>query len=385
VDEDKARTVPDVATVLGPMFEATRMPAFVLCVTGEIVAANGAALRKYGYSEAEFQSMRIHDLVVDGRDISAELTAYVRDASVMLTRRPHRTKAGATISVLPSVFPIVAGGETFLVSLLQDVTSLDVAEEDAKKARLSAASLEAEAATLQARANALRTELLAESRLATIGRLSAGIAHEVNNPATLVMLNLGSLKRRLMGGQAQPDQALAMIDDCLLAMERIRDIVSDVKGLAGNRATEKIDLSALAAGVIRLTRLGVHKGASVDADLAPRVFAEVHGSRLSQVVTNLLLNAVEATPESDAHIELRTFRSGDTACIEVSDHGPGVPEHLRERIFEPFFTTRAGSGGTGLGLWLARGIVEEEGGTLAVASRPAGGAVFRVSLPAAEG
>jgi two-component system, cell cycle sensor histidine kinase and response regulator CckA len=113
-------------------------------------------------------------------------------------------------------------------------------------------------------------------------------------------------------------------------------------------------------------------------------------------VTNLLLNAGQAIPDPPGlapasgppggpvgQVVLRTFRDGAFACIEVSDSGPGVPPHLVERIFEPFFTTREEAGGTGLGLWLARGIVEEEGGTIRVSGRPGGGAVFRVSLPAA--
>jgi signal transduction histidine kinase len=102
------------------------------------------------------------------------------------------------------------------------------------------------------------------------------------------------------------------------------------------------------------------------------------------VLLNLVLNAAQAIPEGDAtqhRIEVRTRRAGDRALIEVTDTGPGVPEAIAERIFEPFFTTRSAQGGTGLGLWLSRTIVEEEGGTLTTRNRPEGGAVFTVSLP----
>jgi signal transduction histidine kinase len=185
--------------------------------------------------------------------------------------------------------------------------------------------------------------------------------------------------------------------------------VQDVKGFAVDRPAAPVDLSRLAENVLRMVRLeaGPRGGAErraqveIDAQLEPQVFARVRGSRVSQVLTNLLINAAQASegsPESlhesgeapaapggasAGEIRLRTFREGSAACIEVSDTGPGVPSHLAERIFEPFYTTRAGTGGTGLGLWLARGIVEEEGGTIALSERPGGGAVFRVSLPAA--
>ena len=221
----------------------------------------------------------------------------------------------------------------------------------------------------------------------------------MNNPAALVTINLGILRDRILAGDPRVEESRAMLDDSLEAMARIRDIVGDVKGFAGERVRERVDLSRLAAGVVRMTQLDADKSASVHAMFEPEVFARVRGSRLSQVLINLLLNAAQALPrpielidephvarpagESSPRIDLRTFRAGEQACIEVSDRGPGVPSHLAERIFEPFFTTRAGTGGTGLGLWLARGIVEEEGGTLLLSERPGGGAVFRVSLPAA--
>ena len=236
-------------------------------------------------------------------------------------------------------------------------------------------------------------ELLAADRLATIGRLVAGVAHEVNNPAALVTVNLGVLRRRIASGDTRREDAIAMLDDSLEAMARIRDIILDVKGFTVERSRERIDLSVLAAGVVRMTRLDTVGRASVDSVLEPEVFARVRGSRLSQVLINLVRNAADALPAGTengtdpsmptARILLRTFRAGSQACIEVSDTGPGVPSHLAERIFEPFFTTRSGTGGTGLGLWLARGIVEEEGGTLALSDHPGGGAVFCVCLPAA--
>jgi PAS domain S-box-containing protein len=391
--DDRVAAAARTGVALGELYSAARMPVIVMRRSGEIVAANTPALAKYGYSIEEFTSMRIHDIVMDDRDVSGEIGRAYRADPLELTRRPHRRKDGSVIYVLPSAFICSLkddDGEPLLVSFLQDV---DAAEERERRAH-------AEAAELETRSKALRAELLAADRLATVGRLVAGVAHEVNNPAALVTVNLGILRDRIAAGDGRLDEADAMLGDSLEAMGRIRDIVNDVKGFAGERSRERVDLSRLAAGVVRMTRLETDGGANVDARFEPEVFARVRGSRVSQVLINLLLNAAQAAareapptdatgtdPEASAphipRILLRTFRAGAQACIEVSDRGPGVPAHLAERIFEPFFTTRANSGGTGLGLWLARGIVEEEGGTLALSARPGGGAVFRVSLPAA--
>ena len=377
-----------VEHALGPMFSAARMPILVLRPSGEIITANTAAIAKYGYSREEFATLLIHDLQAAQRDVVGEIALALTDRPVELARRPHRTKDGRVLSVLPSAFRIVVEGEDLLVSFLQDVTSLDAAEERERSAQR-------EASELEVRTKALRAELLAADRLASIGRVAAGIAHEVNNPAALVTINLGMVRDRLKSGHPDVRELLAMLDDSMDAMTRIRDIVQQVRGVATERPTERVDLSRLAANVVRMVQFDAHTHTTIDALFEPGVFARVRSARVSQVLTNLLINAAQATPpeagepvglEADAarpHIVLRTFRAGDSACIEVSDSGPGVPAHLGERIFEPFFTTRAGSGGTGLGLWLARGIVEEEGGTLALSEAAGGGAVFRVSLPAA--
>jgi two-component system C4-dicarboxylate transport sensor histidine kinase DctB len=113
--------------------------------------------------------------------------------------------------------------------------------------------------------------------------------------------------------------------------------------------------------------------------------ARVRGARITQVVLNLVLNAAQAlTPgRAENRISVRTRRAGDRVRLEVADNGPGIDQATAPRIFEPFFTTREAAGGTGLGLWLARSIVDEEGGTLTFHEEPGGGACFVVDLPAA--
>ncbi len=237
----------------------------------------------------------------------------------------------------------------------------------------------------QSEERATRSGLISADRLATIGRLAAGVAHEVNNPAALVTVNLGVLRDRFATGTARTAEVLAMLDESLEGMDRIRDIVRDLKGFARERSRERVDLGELVASAVRMSAHATRGHARVAKSLQDDVWATVRGARIAQVVLNLIINAAQAIPPghgADHRILVRTFKAGEHACIEVSDTGPGVPPELAERIFEPFFTTRESSGGTGLGLWLAREIVTEEGGSIVLDPGSEGGACFLICLAA---
>ncbi len=232
---------------------------------------------------------------------------------------------------------------------------------------------------------AIRSQLVSSDRLAAIGRLAAGVAHEINNPAAFVTVNLGVLRDRFLAGTARTPDVLAMLDESLNGMDRIRDIVRDLKGIARERAIDVVDLAAVAQSAIRMAAHETRGRARVERASEEPAHARVRGARITQVVLNLVLNAAQALPPGRAEnrIVVRTRRVGDRARIEVADNGPGVSAEVAPHVFEPFFTTRERAGGTGLGLWLARGIVEEEGGTLTFHEEPGGGACFVVELPAA--
>jgi len=229
---------------------------------------------------------------------------------------------------------------------------------------------------------AMRSRLVVADRLATLDRLAAGVAHEVNNATAFVTLALPLAKDRI--GQGRSGEALALLDEAVAATGQITEVMRDLGGLARDRPRARVDLGALATAAIRLASCEAEMRASVECVLEDGVGAEARGTRVSQVLLNLILNAAQALPVGDAahqRIEVRVRRSGERALVEVSDTGPGVADAIAERIFEPFFTTRGSLGGTGLGLWLSRNMVEEEGGTLTWRNRAEGGAVFTVSLP----
>jgi PAS domain S-box-containing protein len=234
---------------------------------------------------------------------------------------------------------------------------------------------------------AIRSQLVTTDRLASIGRLAAGVAHEINNPAAFVTVNLGVLRDRFLAGTARTQDVLAMIDESLNGMERIREIVRDLKGFAREKSVDLVDLGAVAQSAIRMAAHETRGRARVERVAEEGAVARVRGARIAQVVLNLVVNAAQAIAAgnpSENRIVVRTLRAGEKVRVEVSDTGAGVDPALADRIFEPFFTTRERTGGTGLGLWLARGIVEEEGGTLAFHNQPDGGACFVVELPAAS-
>ena len=235
---------------------------------------------------------------------------------------------------------------------------------------------------------ALRAKLLRAERLASIGTLAAGVAHEINNPLAYMLLNLGCIESLLSASTQKSwvdlDLHLGMLRE---GMHRVRRIVADLLTFAKiqPRLTESdvhhaldISIEAVAAEITARARLVRRYG---DAPLV-----QADEARLVQVFSNLLLNAVQALSMNDSQrhsIEIVTATTPEGhARIEVQDSGPGVPEHLLERVFDPFFTTKASS--TGLGLPICQHIVQSCGGQISVQNREQGGFVAIVTLPPAK-
>jgi two-component system, NtrC family, sensor histidine kinase HupT/HoxJ len=256
-------------------------------------------------------------------------------------------------------------------------------------------------------------QLIGAAKMASLGRLVAGVAHELNNPISFVYGNIHALSRYrerlgrfLAGAQAAglppPLQALwdelrigriltdldPLLAGTLEGAERVRDLVSDLRRFSSGAQGERtdFDLAHVVQTAVHWVSQGGAKGARRDLNLAldlpPSLRIRGHPGQLHQVVMNLIQNALDAVREVSApRIAVRLTVADGTAILAVQDNGPGVAEPDRPRVFDPFFTTKPVGQGTGLGLSISYGIVTDHGGTLTLEQAPGGGALFRMELP----
>jgi signal transduction histidine kinase/ActR/RegA family two-component response regulator len=234
--------------------------------------------------------------------------------------------------------------------------------------------------------------LVHAERLAALGQLAAGVGHEINNPLTYVVGNLHFIRDELSRSGGSAD-VLRATEEALDGADRIRRVVSDLKVFARDEevhSTGAFDVHEVLRSALKLVAHDVRHRAIVREEFEPVAAAAGDPSRLAQVFVNILLNAAHSFPEEtagspDAVIVVRTFqRERSEVCIEVEDRGAGIPAEVQARLFEPFFTTKAPGAGTGLGLFISRGIVTSVGGRIEVDSEIGRGTLVRVILPARE-
>ncbi len=258
----------------------------------------------------------------------------------------------------------------------------------------------------------MQSRMLRADRMASVGTLAAGLAHEINNPLAYVISNLDFLvaecprirkacaldtdprAHAACGSAAEEDLAARMeeIEETLQetreGVERVRRIVRDLKTFSwdGGEPLGSVDVRRVLESSMNLAQSEIAGRARLAKDLQEVPLVEASESRLGQVFLNLLLNAAQALPDGRAEentIRIAT-RTGDAgqAIIEVRDSGSGIAPEILDRVFEPFFTTKPAGIGTGLGLSICQNIVTGLGGEITVESEPGRYSLFRVSLPA---
>jgi signal transduction histidine kinase len=241
----------------------------------------------------------------------------------------------------------------------------------------------------------LRSRLITSGRLASVGQLAAGIAHEINNPVAYVRANLGSLGSLIesldAGGAMQREHRDELADgreliaESLDGVDRVAAIVRDVKSFshAGAAGLERVEIRPLLESVLRVAGPQLRYGATVETSFGQIPAVRGSAQQLQQVFLNLVMNASQAVDDTGT-IQLSTLAEGGRVVILIEDDGYGIPADQLARVFDPFFTTKPVGEGTGLGLSISYQIVTSHHGELTVESEPGRGTCFRVELPAAN-
>lgn len=359
-------------------------------VDGRVTFLNRAAENLLGRSLEDTQGQplgAVFRLVNEKtREPVADPTRLARERQGIVTLPPHTALVSGDreISVEDSAAPIVdeRGQEIGAVIVLRDVSVARKAQE----------------------------QIALSDRLASLGAIAAGVAHEINNPLTYIVGNVGFLgeelsRLRQITTDGVPAPRLSELRECLAQLDqlaseidegatRVARIVADL-GSFGQQPVEIRNGNVRQAldWALRVSRTAITQHATIRLELQP--VPEVRGDegRLGQVFLNLLLNAAHALRNGDpathelavaTHVEAADEAGGATVVVTVRDTGTGMSEEVRERIFDPFFTTKPIGMGTGLGLSVCHGIVQELGGSIGVTSQLGEGSVFEVRLPAAE-
>ena len=249
----------------------------------------------------------------------------------------------------------------------------------------------------------LQNKAIQNDRVMALGTLAASVAHEINNPLTYVLASGDALAGEIavldkllanLQGPALSDARASLarlregLDSIRSGTSRIAGITRDLRSFSrpDESSLVRVDIRKVVESVLKLVGKEVEARARLVLDLQPTPPVIGNEARLVQVVLNLIVNAYQALPTdapSRNQVHVATRRGGERIVIEVGDSGPGVPAADRERIFEPFHSTKEIGQGTGLGLFVCRNIARGFSGEVEVEDRPGGGALFRVTLPAA--
>jgi two-component system sensor kinase FixL len=342
---------------------------------GVINFANASAATVFGYSLSELIGCQIEMLIP--KRFRDQHLGYRKDFLSHPSSRAMgigrdlfgRRKDGSEFPVEVGLSPMRTTRGVFVLASLIDISARKAAEEDARRRRE-------------------QVELL--SRVSLLGEMTASLAHEINQPLTAIVNNATAAMQYLEQGKLDPEQLQEILTDVVGDGRRAHEIMRNVRSAIkkGSAIRGRINLNDVVKAVTHM----VHPDAAaqfckVEMSLAQNLPAiEGDPTQIQQVLINLVSNAFDAmcdTPPSRRKVEIATNYNGDgTVCVAVRDYGSGIAEPTQERLFEHFFTTK--EKGLGMGLAIARSIVEAHGGSIAAENADGGGARFRFRLPAKE-
>jgi PAS domain S-box-containing protein len=357
--------------------EATTDGILKLDGTGRIVFVNRRFAEMLGYEPREMIGTSVFTFMsAAARAVAADSLQKRRLGEKDAVDSTFRHRDGTDISVNIAGSPLIDEGGQHIgnLAVIRDVT-------ERKK---------------------LHSQLMVSDRMASVGTLAAGVAHEINNPLSAVIANLDyvteSLGRLVAGGDSAParsdvwflEEIKAPLDDARDAAQRVRLIVRDLRMFSRSPNDESrgpVNVKAIMESSLRMAWNEIRHRARLVKNYGAVPDVQANEARLGQVFLNLVVNAAQALQEGRAeHHEIRvsTRLDGVRVVVEVSDTGAGIPPEIIPRIFDAFFTTKAVGVGTGLGLAICQRIVTDMGGELTVESEVGKGSTFRVALPVAR-
>lgn len=335
---------------------------------GKLIIFNDAASKITGYSEEDaLQSMDIRDLY-HKREIAYDVITKLRGdmhggpGKLRSYQVEVRNKNGETIPIsLNAAIVYEDGQEVATIGFFHDLR---------------------EAIKMMEKMDKIQLQLLQSEKMASLGKLAAGVAHQLNNPLGGITL----FTRLLMEEYDLPDNARADLERILKDAERCRDTVKEL--LEFTRQTRHFvrphDINrALLRTLFLLERQSLFQNVAITTDLSseiPPVMCDIQ--QINHIFMNIILNAGQAM-EGNGKLGLRTYLLAEQECvaIDISDTGPGIPPDVLPNIFDPFFTTKEEGQGTGLGLSLVYSILENHKGSIKAFSTPGEGTTFHIELP----
>jgi PAS domain S-box-containing protein len=394
---------------------------------GKISLFNSGAERLFGYQREEVRGKKAI-LFFSGKEDGnlSHQGSPLLEKSMIDEAHNVVTREGREITVSLTIMPILSeGGQTAgYIWMGKDITEQLLMQAKLRDYALNLEKLVAErTGEIQERhreleetlhqLNSTQTQLLQSDKMATIGQLAAGVAHEINNPIGFINSNLSTLKKYLLNikdycraadrvldeGSAEAVEALrqlkkfkkidfimddvsSVIEESIEGTDRVKTIVQDLKDFSHQDHGKMVeyDLNRCVKSTLNIVSNELKYKAEIIQELGQLPLVKCYPQQLNQVIMNLLVNAAHAI-EGRGTITVRTYAEAEEAVIEISDTGIGISQDHLKKIFEPFFTTKETGKGTGLGLSVSYGIVSRHGGQILVESRVGRGTTFWVRLP----
>ena len=354
------------------LFNSDPHPIFILdSKTFKILDMNHRALDSYGYSRQELKQLTFLQL---GDESDEELTAGLQnlteDQSPLFTKKRHHRKGGKPFFVNVNVSLAGYGAGHVIIATTTDIT--EVVEKE--------------------------TQLIQAGKMTTLGVMAAGMAHEINQPLNVIQVCADFfLKMLKRGTKIEDDDLRSMANDIVANVERASGVIKHVRDFArqSEPVRSKVNINNPIEDVFKVLghQLKVHD-IDVKLDLAPDlpdILAE--HNRLEQVFINLVSNAIDAMDEKSSQpdsrdgskkLAIKSVLEGERVTVYVSDTGTGMSEEVQAKLFEPFFTTKKVGKGTGLGVSISYGIVQDYDGSIEIESEVGKGTTFKLTFPSAS-